>query len=128
MADHASSENGINWVDGLTEFKDLHTVVTESLAGFAHLYAYGFSKVTFLTTLTARTIQNLEDVDCPPPDTFNHKHWCTLPCHKFPKFACATKTAHSLYDCMMHYLQTKDYVQCSSDMIRHTASSTAALP
>ena len=21
------------------------------------------------------------------PDLFKHKHWCTMPCHKFPKFA-----------------------------------------
>jgi hypothetical protein len=52
MADHGSSENGINWADGHIEYKDLHTVVTEAVAGFAHLYAYGDSKVTFLSSLT----------------------------------------------------------------------------
>jgi hypothetical protein len=81
MADHGSSENGINWVDGHTEYKDLHTVVTEALAGFSRLYAYGVSKVTFLSSLTERAIHNLEDLECPTPDSFNHKHWCTLPCH-----------------------------------------------
>jgi len=82
------------------------------VAGFAHLYAC-VSKFTFLSTLTGRTIHNLEDVNCPPPETFNHKHWCTLSCQKFPKFACATKTEH---DWLIHYLQTKDYVQCPPDM------------
>ena len=37
MADHGSSENGINWADGHIEYKDLHTVVTEAVTGFAHL-------------------------------------------------------------------------------------------
>jgi len=73
MADHGSSENGINCADGHIEYKDLHTVFTEALAGFAHLYAYGVSKVTFLSSLKGRTIHNLEDVDCPTPDSFNHK-------------------------------------------------------
>jgi len=126
MADHGSSENGINWADGHIEYKYMHTVVTEAVAGFAHLYAYGVSKVTFLSSLTGRTIHNLEDLDCPSPDSFNHKHWCTLPCHKFPKIACATKTAHSIYDWLMHYLQTKDYVQCPY-MSCHNASFVAAL-
>ena len=36
MADHGSFENGINWTDGHTEYKNLHTVVTEAVAGFAH--------------------------------------------------------------------------------------------
>ena len=115
MAEHGSSENGINWADGHIEYKDLHTVVTEAVAGFAHLYAYGVSKVTFIFTLTGRTIHNLENVDCPIPDSFNHKHSCTLPLYKFSKFASAFKTAHSLYDWLMHYLQTKDYVKCPSD-------------
>jgi hypothetical protein len=43
MAEHGSSENGINWADGHIEYKDLHTVVTEALVGFAHVYAYGVS-------------------------------------------------------------------------------------
>jgi hypothetical protein len=127
MADYGSSENGINWADGHIEYKYMHTVVTEGVAGFAHLYAYGVSKVTFLSSLTERTIHNLQDMDCPTPDSFNHKHWCTMPCQKFPKIACATETAHFFYDWLMHCLQTKDYVQCPSDMSRHTASFVAAL-
>ena len=98
MVDHGSYENGINWADGHTEYKDLYTVVIEVVAGFTHLYAYGVSKVTFLSTFSRRTIHNLENVDFPTPDSFNYKHWCTLPCYKYPKFDCATKTAHTLYD------------------------------
>ena len=94
MADHGSIENGINWADGHIEYKELHTVINEAVAGFAHLYAYGISKCTFLAGLTGRPIHNLEDVNCPPPYSFNHE--CTLPCHRFPKYPCATKTAHSL--------------------------------
>ena len=127
MADHGSTENGINWIDGHIEYRELHMVLNEAVAGFAHLYAYGVSKCTFLAGLTGRSFLNLEDVNCPPPDSFNHERWCALPCHKFPKFSCATKTAHSLYDWLMYYLQKKDFVQCPADMTRHTADFVAAL-
>jgi len=39
MADHGSIENGINWTDGHIDYKELHTVLNEAVAGFAHLYA-----------------------------------------------------------------------------------------
>ena len=52
MADHGSSENVINCADGHIVYKDLHSVFTEAVAGFAHLYAYGVCKVTFLSSLT----------------------------------------------------------------------------
>jgi len=127
MADHGSIENGINWADGHIEYKELHTVLNEAVAGFAQLYAYSISKSTFIAGLTGRPIHNLEDVNCPPLDSFNHEHWCTLPCHIFPKYSCATKTAHSLYDWLMYYLHKKDFVQCPADMTRHTAYFVAAL-
>jgi len=127
MADHGSIENGMNWADGHIEYKELHTILNEAVAGFAHLYAYGISKYTFLSGLTGRPIHNLEDVNCPPPDSFNHEHWCTLPCHRFPKYSCATKTAHSFYYYLMYYLQKKDFVQCPADMTRHTADFVAAI-
>jgi len=67
MAEHGSVENGINWADGHIEYKELHTDLNEAVAGFAHLYAYGISKCTFLGRLTGWPIHNLEDVNCPPP-------------------------------------------------------------
>ena len=73
MADHGSAENGINSIDGHIDYRKLHTVFNEAVAGFAHLYAYGVSKYTFLTGLTVRPIHNLEDVNCPPPDSFYHE-------------------------------------------------------
>jgi len=91
MADHGSIENGINWMDGHIEYKEFHTVLNEAVAGFSHLYAYDISKNTFLARLTGRPIHNLEDVNYPPPDSFNLEHWCTLSCHRFPKYSCATK-------------------------------------
>jgi len=73
VADHGSTENGINWIDGHIEYTELHMVLNEAVAGFAHLYAYGVSKCTFLAGLTGRPIHNLEDVNCPPPDSYNHE-------------------------------------------------------
>jgi len=35
MADDVSSENGLNWADGHIEYKELHKVLTEAVAGFA---------------------------------------------------------------------------------------------
>jgi len=109
MADQGSIGNGINWAESHIVYKELHTVLNEAEAGFAHLYTYGISKRTFLAGLNARPIHNLSDFNFPPPDSFNHEHKLTLPCHTFPKFSCATKTAHSLYDWLMYYLQKKDF-------------------
>jgi len=74
MADHDSSENDINWTDGHIEYKELQMVVTEAVAGFSHLSAYSVSDITFFSTLTGRTIHNLEEFDCLATDAFNHKH------------------------------------------------------
>jgi len=127
MADHSSIGNGIHWNEGLIEYRELHTVFNEAVAGFAHLYAHGVSKCTFLAGLTERPIHNLEDFKYRSPGSFNHDRWCTLHCHKFPTFACANKSARSIYDCLMYYLQNKNYVQCPPDMTRHTAEFVAAV-
>ena len=39
MADHCSSENVPNWADGHGEYKTLHMVLTDAVAGFGLLYA-----------------------------------------------------------------------------------------
>jgi len=41
----ARQENGLNWADGHIEYKELHKVNTEAVAGIVHLYAYDVSKV-----------------------------------------------------------------------------------
>ena len=112
MTTHRSVENGLNWDDGHIAYSELYTVVNEAVAGFAHLYAYGIAKCAFLTELLSRPILNLQDFKCPLPKSFNHKYWCSMPCHKFPHVNCAIKTAHSLYDWLMYQLQTKSHVQC----------------
>jgi len=64
MANHGLSENGLNLADGHVDNKELHRALTEAVAGFAHLYAYGVSKCTFLAGLTGRPIHYLEDFEC----------------------------------------------------------------
>jgi len=104
MADHGPKKNGINWIGRHIDYRKLHTVLNEVMAGFAHIYAYGVSKCTFLAELTGRPIHNLGDINCLPPDCFNHERRCNMTCHKFPKFALAAKTAHFFYDLLMLYL------------------------
>jgi len=125
MADHGSTENGINYTDRYINYMELYTVLNEVVVCFAHLHAYGVSKCMFLAGLTGLLIHNLEDINCPPSDSFSHDHCSTLSYQKFPKFACATKTAHSLYDLLMYYVQKKVFVQCPPDMTRHTADFVA---
>ena len=115
----------LNWEDGHIAYHELCTVASEAVAGFAHVYAYGFSKCKFLSELLGRPIFNMEDFNCPLPTSFNHKNWCSMSCHKFPNINCATKTAHSLYDWLMYHLQT-NYVKCPKDMTRHTAKFVSA--
>jgi len=68
ISDHGSIEDGIKWMDGHINYKDLHTVLNEAVADFAHLYAYGYLKCSLLAGLIGRTIHILENVNCPPPD------------------------------------------------------------
>ena len=58
MANHDSSENGVNWPDGQIVYRE-YAVVNEAVAGFTHIYAYGFSKFTYLAGLTGRPHHNL---------------------------------------------------------------------
>jgi len=127
MVDHVSTENCINLIDGRIEYRELHAVLNEVVAGFVHIYAYDVLKFTILAGLIRRPIHNLEDVNCLPLDSFGHARWCTLPYHKFPKFSCATKTENSLYGWLMYFLQKRDFAQCPPDMTRHTADFAAAL-
>jgi len=60
MADHGSLENGLKWADGRMEYKELHTVITEAVANYSYLYAYGS-----LAGLTRRPIYNPEDLQYP---------------------------------------------------------------
>ena len=41
MDDQGSTGNGINWIDGHIDYRELHTVLNEAVIGFAHLYANG---------------------------------------------------------------------------------------
>jgi len=126
MMSQGSDENGLNWEDGLICYHDLYVVVSEALAGFAHLYCYGVTKCKFLIALLGRPILNLQDCNCRQPTSFNHTRWCSLPCHKFRNVDCASKTAHSLYDWLIFHLQTKSYVRGPKDMARHSSKFVSA--
>jgi len=52
MADHGTTVNGINLIDGHIEYRELHMLLNVAVAGFAQLYAYGVSKCTFLASIT----------------------------------------------------------------------------
>jgi len=71
MANHVSSEISLNLADRRIEYKELNTVITEAVAGFVHLYTYGVSKCTFLAGVTGRPIHKLEDLECPPHQSFS---------------------------------------------------------
>ena len=80
------------------------------MEGFPHVYSFGPTKFSFLSALLERTVLDLEDFKCPPAKELKPTLSSALPCHRFPKFSCATKSSHSLYAWLMHHLQTKSYV------------------
>ena len=43
MTSHGSDDFGLNWEDEHIAYHDLYTVVSQSVAGFAHLYCYGIT-------------------------------------------------------------------------------------
>jgi len=73
MASHGSDGNGLNWEDGLIAYNELYTVAIEAVTRFAYLYAYSFSKCTFLTELLGLPILSLQEFNCHSSKSFNHK-------------------------------------------------------
>ena len=54
MTPYAYAENGLNRDDGHIPYRQLETVLSEEVAGYAHLYSYGASKYEFLSELLGR--------------------------------------------------------------------------
>ena len=105
MRPHGICENVLNWEDRHISYNLLSSVLNEAVAGFAHLYAYGDFKCTFISQLLGRPVFNLEDLNSPSPRYFSPKSSCTKPCHGKPLFRCVTRHAHSLYKLLMYHLQ-----------------------
>ena len=127
MRPHGDQENGLNWDDGHIAYNQLSTVLSEAVAGFAHIYGYGESKCRLLSQLLARPVHNLEDLKCPSPRNFRHRFSCTKPCHRNSSFRCATRHAHSLFDWLMYHFRKMSYVTCPDDMTRHSARFVSAV-
>ena len=127
MTPHGSDENGLNWDDGHIPYRQLETVLSESVAGFAHIYSYGVSKCKFLKELLGRHVMNLEDFGCPDHTKLKSRYNCILPCHSYNDISCATRNAHSFYKWLMYHFQKKSYVKCPKDMTRHTAMFVSAI-
>ena len=129
MADHGSTENGINRIDIHIEDRELLTVLNDAVAGFAHLYAYGVSKCTFLAGLTGRPIHNLEDINCPPPDSLNHERLCTLSCQNraFPLRLVDVLSAEERFRLIPTRHDTSYYRFCCSPINRPCTMPTQSL-
>lgn len=127
MNPHGSEENGLNWDDGIVPYSQLQTALKEAVAGYAHLYSYGFSKCDFLFNILGRPILNLEDFGCPNHRKLRPGYSCVLPCHSYNDVSCATRNAHAFFDWLMYHFQTKSYVKCPKDKTRHTAMFVSAV-
>jgi hypothetical protein len=127
MAPHGSPETGVNWDDGHVPYGQLSTVLSEAVAGYAHLYAYGETKCAFLSDLINRTFLNLEYFKCPSAENLKPpKYQCGFPCHRFPSVRCTTRGAQCLYEWLMHHFKTMSYVKCPPDFSRHSAQFISA--
>jgi hypothetical protein len=124
---HGSAENGLNWEDGVIPYDQLFTVLSEAVAGYAHLNSRGTDKCEFLRKLLGRPILDLDDFNCPQPNDLRPRYHCTMSCHKFPSVRCATRHAHSLYDWLSYHFRTKAYVKCPDDNTRHTSQFVSAV-
>ena len=49
---HGSDENALSWDFGYIPYKQLENVLSETVAGYPHLYNYGVSNCRFLKELT----------------------------------------------------------------------------
>jgi hypothetical protein len=124
---HGSAANGLNWDDGHIPCRQVDTVLSEAVAGYAHLYGYGIQKCKFFSEFIGRPILKLENFGCPPPANFKPSFNCGMSCHKFPNVSCAARNAHSFYNWLMYHLQTKFYIKCPNETTRHNAMFESAI-
>jgi len=61
MHRHGSAENGLNWDDGIVPYNQLENALSESVAGYAHLYSYSITKCKFLTEMIGVPVLHVED-------------------------------------------------------------------
>ena len=127
MLPHGSEENGLNWADGHVDYHDLFTVVSEAVANYSHLYAYGVKKCAFLSALLQRPILNLEDFGCPSHQDLVADYHCYLPCHRFKDVRCATANAHVYHDWLQYHFKTKSYVKFPQANSRQTVEFLSAI-
>jgi len=127
MQNHGSEANGLNWSDGIIPYDDLQTVVSDAVANYPHVYAYGADKCAFLSDLLKRPVLNIADFNCPAPENFVDETRCWMPCHKFPNVSCAASNAHAFYKWLTFHLQAKAYVKCPKENARHTAQFLSAI-
>jgi hypothetical protein len=78
---------GINWDGDHISYSQMSMVLSEAVANYAHLYAYGTVKCSFLSDLIERPFLNLEDFNCPWPRDLKLEFSCGFPCHKFSSLA-----------------------------------------
>jgi len=95
MEPHGSKENGWNWDDGFLLYSQVQTVLTEALAPYDHLYAWGEDKYLLLGDILNLPIHDLEAIECPNPSKLKSDIYCQLTCHSFPDMRCALKNAHA---------------------------------
>lgn len=127
MLPHGSEENGLNWADGHVDYHELFTVLSEAVANYSHLYAYGAMKCAFLSTLLQRPILNLEDFSCPSHENFVSEYRCYLPCHRFKNVQCAATNAHAYHDWLQYHFKTKSFVKFPQANSRHTVGFLSAI-
>jgi hypothetical protein len=89
---HGSDGNGLNLGDGSVDYDNLETVLSESVANYAPLFAFGVPKCKFISDLIKRRTLNLEDFRCPTPNNYVPENRCWHPCHKLLNKRCASKT------------------------------------
>ena len=61
MTANGCDKNDLSWGDGQVDYDKLRETISEAVSGYAHLYAYGIAKTSFLTELLAQPVRNLED-------------------------------------------------------------------
>ena len=115
MRPHGFAENGLNWHDGSNPYYQLETVLSEAVAGYAHLYSYGVSKCQVPSKLLRRPVLNVEEFKCPLCSDLKPGYNCIPPCHKFQSISCATRNATSYYEWLKYHFETKSYVNCPKD-------------
>lgn len=101
---------GLDWNHGDIPYQELKSIVIKYTEHIGSLYTHGRRRQKFLETILERTVNNLEDLQCPKSSELSFPiRTCAHYLHQFGKYRCELKDAWQ-YANYLNYFDLSQYI------------------